>query len=150
MLAFLLVTSLTCTGKLAEYRLSVNFGQKFADYSGNEYHGVNGDSHLTTTKDTIPTDRGAYFNGETMSITAPKNTFITKDLTLIQPFTILCWITCISGKGVVFTRYLSGDIKQSSIEISRVDRDKKISLSGAFSGKSFTKDSPKNSFGTSK
>ena len=46
---------------LLSYKLSQNFGQKFHDYSSNHFDGINGETTAKDPKDTIGTDRGAYF-----------------------------------------------------------------------------------------
>jgi hypothetical protein len=57
----------TCAAQVLQYRFHENFGQIFQDYSSKKYVGVNGESNLTTLFDTIPTDRGAYFDRDQSS-----------------------------------------------------------------------------------
>lgn len=46
---------------LLSYKLNQNFGQRFHDYSKNRFDGTNGETTAKDPKDTIATDRGAYF-----------------------------------------------------------------------------------------
>lgn len=124
------------SAKLVEYRFSVNYGQVFVDYSGNNNHGVNGDSHLTSSKDTVLTDRGAFFDESTSAITIPKNTLVTTDVTLSSTFTLLCWFLSDDKTGVLFHRYKSSDSSNNYLTVSREDSGNKFWLSGKVSGSS--------------
>ena len=46
---------------IIDYQFNQNFGQIFTDYSSNSNYVVNGVLSTSAFKDTIPTDRGAYF-----------------------------------------------------------------------------------------
>ncbi|OMJ77428.1 hypothetical protein SteCoe_22987 [Stentor coeruleus] len=92
MIPTLLLILVAESSVLVEYRFADNFGQVFHDYSGNNYHAVNGDSYLTTSKDTTPTDRGAYFDQVGADIiTLPSNDKVSTQLNLPSTFTIMLW-----------------------------------------------------------
>ena len=126
--------TLICGGALVEYKLGVNYGQVFVDYSSNNNHGVNGNSHLTTSKDSKPTDRGAYFSESSEVITIPKNTLVTSDVTLSTTFSILCWYKSEDKDGTLFYRYKSDDSSNNFFIVQREDSNDKLKLSGKVSG----------------
>lgn len=94
-------------GKILEYKLGVNFGQIFFDYSGNTRHAVNGESSSAITYDTKPTDRGAFFsNGAGDCIKLPPNDVAINNFFLTQKFSIVLWVMI--GNSVpfmIFNRY---------------------------------------------
>ena len=109
-LLFILYFSLAI--KIVEYRLAYNYGQVFHDFSDNSRDGVNGISSTTTTADTTPTDRGAWFPGgwgytsSNFQITLPSNDQQSAAFTLPSTFTIAAWfISYQSTGGLVFYRY---------------------------------------------
>jgi hypothetical protein len=150
MFTFILALSTLSFGKIVEYQLSKNYGQVFVDYSGNNNHGVNGDSHTTVSKDTMPSDRGAYYTNSQIAITTPYNTLVNTELTLTQPFTLLCWVNVKDKDGVIFDRYKNGDRTKDYITVKRFRTNKNIYIEGAQSGvfKSYT--GINNSFNQSK
>ena len=98
-------TLLTCqSAKVVEYRFGYNYGEIFRDFSNNGRHAVNGVSHSTTNEDTLATDRGAYFSGSEQTITLPPNTYVTSNIALTTPWTILVWTLALDFDGYVFTR----------------------------------------------
>ena len=92
MLGIILIITYSLATKLVEYRLGYNFGQVFHDFSGNSRDGVNGDSSATTTYDTIPTDRGAYFDGSISQITLPPNDKVTTSISFPTTSTLAVWV----------------------------------------------------------
>ena len=82
---------------LVEYQFYKNFGQIFQDYSGNNQYAVNGADSTSTTKDTTPTDRGAYFPSSGSVIMMPYNDIVTTDFALPSSFSIITWILPHSG-----------------------------------------------------
>ena len=138
--------SVICNGALVEYRFGVNYGQVLLDYSSNNNHGVNGDSHLTSSSDTILSDRGAYFDESSDAITIPKNTLVTTDVTLSNTFTILCWFLPQDKDGILFYRYKSGDSSNNYFTVARENNEDKLKLYGKVSGISRTDTGSKNSF----
>ena len=87
---FLPYISLSLT--LVEYIPGSNYGQIFRDYSGNSLHAINGDSHTTTSYDTVPTDRGAYFPASGSYITMPPNDLSSLILNPPQLFSVIFWV----------------------------------------------------------
>ena len=75
--------------KLMEYRFYRNYGQIFNDFSNNNLSAVNGDSSKTTTYDSMPTDRGAYFTGSSVEILLTPNDIATKNYILPSTFSII-------------------------------------------------------------
>lgn len=92
-------------GKIVEYRLGYNYGEVFHDFSGNSRDGVNGDSSTTTLKNTIATDRGAYFGQGDYEITLPPNDQQATAFTLPSTFTVAAWILSHDEDGMLFYRY---------------------------------------------
>ena len=79
--------------KLIEYQFYNNFGQIFHDYSDNNQYAVNGVDSTTTTKDTKPTDRGAYFAYSSENyIFMPYNDVIQTYYTIPSSFSIIIWM----------------------------------------------------------
>ena len=77
---------------LIDYQFNQNFGQIFTDYSSNSNYGVNGALSTSASKDTIPTDRGAYFPDCESYITLPKNDVATSNFYFGSTFTMYLWI----------------------------------------------------------
>ena len=96
---------LSLGAKLVEYRLGYNYGEVFHDFSGNSRDGVNGDSSTTTSKDTIATDRGSYFDNGDFQITLPSNDQQSTAFTLPSTFTIAAWVITYNSDGMIFYRY---------------------------------------------
>ena len=78
--------------KLVEYRLGYNYGSVFHDFSGNSMSGVNGASSTTATDDTIPTDRGAYFDGSKSQIKLPPNDQVSTSISFPTTSTLAAWV----------------------------------------------------------
>ena len=87
---FFILILISSASNIVYYKLSSNFGQIFYDYSGSGNHGQNGDSTTTTTSDTIPTRRGAYFS-LTSFIMLPPNSVNTISMTLGPDFSLAMW-----------------------------------------------------------
>ena len=83
-----------------EYQFYKNFGPVFYDYSGRNYHAINGEFIGDESYATIPTDRGAYFTGSSYiqlhNTVWPGPHFDTK-------WRIMIWFFRSSGNGL-FTR----------------------------------------------
>ena len=95
---------------ILDYRFNQNFGQVFYDYSGLGNHGQNGESHLNTLGDTLPTDRGAYFSSSFSDyIMAPPNSFVSSSFNLGSTFSILFWCMSFDSANYMLT-YRSSDI----------------------------------------
>ena len=103
--SFILLATST---KLVEYKFGSNFGQIFYDYSELGNHGQNGASTSTTISDTIPTDRGAYFQTTTQSyIMLPPNDFVTTGLSIGSTFSLIMWIKSLDNSDYYLSmRYL--------------------------------------------
>lgn len=91
MLRILLLVFLSLADNLVYYKFGSNFGQIFYDYSGKGNHGQNGISTSSTTADTTPTDRGAYFIG-TSYIMLPPNNVLSTAVSIGSTFSIIIWI----------------------------------------------------------
>ena len=74
---------------IVEYRFSYNYGEVFHDFSENLNLGVNGDDPLGTSHNSLPTDRGAYFNAQSEIIKLPANYNCTTNITLPADFSIV-------------------------------------------------------------
>lgn len=84
--------SLSLASKIVEYKFGHNFGDFFADYSGNGNSGINGLTLATETGiDAMPTDRGAYFSSQSM-ITLPPNTLKPYSFNFTNEFLLTTWI----------------------------------------------------------
>ena len=64
---------IVCSVRLVEYRFWNNFGEVFYDYTSNGYVAVNGINSWDNSKNTLATDRGAYFQVGDSRITLPPN-----------------------------------------------------------------------------
>ena len=129
---FLLVES----AFIAEYRLGSNYGQIFRDYSNNGRHAVNGESSLTTTYDTLPTDRGAFITNGVNYILFPANDVNSTSFNLPSTFSIILWLNTKATSGLIFRRYKVGD-PTTYMSIQKADRDKlsfRIIYNGVDSG----------------
>ena len=91
--------------KLVEYRFYYNYGQVFHDFSENNLPAVNGNSSTTTDFDSMPTDRGAYFQGLNTKIVLPPNNISTIGFGLPSTFSIIMWIFPTEPTGLLFLRY---------------------------------------------
>ena len=80
---------------IIDYRFYNNIGQVFYDYSGNNLHAINGDSHLTQTNDVTYSDRGLYFSNDRQLVSLPPNTLITTGYTLTPPYSIILWFNAL-------------------------------------------------------
>ena len=85
-------------GALVEYKFWLNYGELFYDYSGNSHYGRNGPSEYDTTKNVYYTDRGAYFNSQSV-IYAIGYTYYP------NPSTVLIWMNANTGDGRVYSRW---------------------------------------------
>ena len=98
------------SSKLVEYKFGYNFGQIFFDYSGKGNHGQNGISPSSTTADTKPTDRGAFFSDSTSDyIMLPPNSVVTSGLALGSTFSITMWCLNFDTRNYIYT-YRGSDI----------------------------------------
>ena len=97
-----------------DYRFSNNIGQIFYDYSGNNLHAVNGDSHLNQTNDVAYSDRGIYFSKDIQIVTLPPNTLITTGFTLTSPFSIILWFYAFEKQNQIalYRRHISSDFSK--------------------------------------
>ena len=77
---------------LVNYKFGSNFGQIFYDYSGLANHGQNGISLDVDAYDTIPIDRGTYFNTQSSVIKLPPNNIKNDILKLGDYFSIIMWL----------------------------------------------------------
>ena len=91
-----LVIVVKSTNTIISYSFGSILGQVFNDFSG--YFSVNGVSYLNTLKDTLPTDRGAYFStGNLVNlITLPPNGYQGTTLYLTSEFSVAFWILSIN------------------------------------------------------
>lgn len=94
---------------IGEYRLGSNYGQIFRDYSNQGRHAVNGESSLTTTYDTFPTDRGAYISNSVNYILFPGNDVNSTSFNLPSTFSIILWLNTRGDDGLIFNRYKVSD-----------------------------------------
>lgn len=85
----------------ARYYFSENFGQIFHDYTQNQNPAVNGDSNLTTSHDTIPLDRGAYFSDHNSSLSSyisfPQNEIVSKGFSTYSGLYVSFWVLFIES-----------------------------------------------------
>ena len=82
---------------LVQFDFYNSFGKIFLDNSGNGQNAVNGDSYTTTSKDTTPTDRGAYFLATESYILMPKNDAVAADYYFSSTFSMFCWVLPVDG-----------------------------------------------------
>ena len=108
------------SSKLVEYKFGSNFGQIFYDYSESGNHGQNGASTSTTVSDTLPTDRGAYFQTSTQSyIMLPPNDFVSTGISIGSTFSLIMWIKSLDNTDYYLSmRYLNAN---NFVSIIRVD-----------------------------
>ena len=136
--------------EIIQYNFGVNFGQVFNDFSLNNNYAVNGINSKTTVCDTIPTDRGAYFQiGDNSIITLPPNDILTKSIILENIFSITMWVNSLDGyDNYIFIRVHN---KENYFYIKRKEIGNYIECCFANSNSStvITK-SPKNSFNDGK
>ena len=90
-LSFLTALLYVSGSKLVEYKFGSSFGQIFYDYSGYGNHGQNGDSLYQDVYDTIPTDRGAYFNSYDKHIYLPPNSKVSSPFIMGRSHSTLMW-----------------------------------------------------------
>jgi hypothetical protein len=107
--------------KEVEYRFGYNYGQIFRDFSYNGRHAVNGDYHSNTYEDFHTSDRGTYSKGGQYTIMMPKNSYVTSDIKLESPFTVLFWCMALDSSGYVFSRYKSSSDYLTISQISTTD-----------------------------
>ena len=90
-----------------EYHFYKNFGIVFYDYSGREYHAINGESIDDSTAATFPTDRGAYFSGSNV-IQLHNSLWPGPHFGNSWRFTV--WLCRLNGDGLISRRnYDTGD-----------------------------------------
>lgn len=77
-------------GKILEYRFGENFGEIFFDFAGNGQFGVNGEDVGSRNKNTVPTDRGAYFSVGDSRVTLPTNELVSSN-PYPAAFSIVFW-----------------------------------------------------------
>ena len=83
---------------LVEYKFWFNYGELFYDYSGNSHYGRNGPSEYDTTKNVYYTDRGAYFNSQSVIYSIGYNYYP-------NPNTVLIWMNANTNDGRVYSRW---------------------------------------------
>ena len=83
---------------LVEYKFWSNYGELFYDYSGNSYHGINGQNTNDSTKNVYYTDRGAYFNNQSVI-------FVIGYTYYPNPSTVLIWMNADTSDGRVYSRW---------------------------------------------
>jgi hypothetical protein len=101
---------------LVRYKFNQNFGEVFYDYSGNYLFSVNGKNSVDSLRNTIGTDRGAYFSVGNSIITMPPNdvsasfeypaVFSVVFWVLVEDFTFYCFY-CKSKTGLLYLRRYS-------------------------------------------
>jgi hypothetical protein len=78
---------------LIQYRLGVNYGQVFKDYSENGWDAVNGDKSYNQNNDTSPTDRGAFFSDSFEDIIImPQNDVVGSKFSLPNTYMLNAWV----------------------------------------------------------
>ena len=83
---------------LVEYKLWKNYGEIFYDSSGSNNHGVNGQIGVGTIKNTYYTDRGAYFNKQSVI-------FIPALKVYPSPNTVIIWMNANTDNGRIYSRW---------------------------------------------
>lgn len=91
------------SSRFIEYHFYENFGQVFHDYSGNFNHAVNGNSYLTNDFDTLPTDRGAYFDEDETFISLPSNDLVSNEISLSNQFSLSFWVLLKDKESVIIS-----------------------------------------------
>ena len=101
---------------LMKYKFHQNFGEVFYDYAGNYLFSVNGKSSLDSLRNTIGTDRGAYFPEGNSVITLPPNG-VSGSFEFPQVFSVVFWVLvkdytfycfyCKSSSGLLYVRRYS-------------------------------------------
>jgi hypothetical protein len=123
-----LFTNQAFCSTMIQYRLGINYGQIFYDYSGNGEQGTNGNSHLSKNFDTIPTDRGAYFNSsEANLITLPSNSKVSTQFTFPNTFTGYIWVFSEANSTSTQEIFVNYNISYFLI-VSRVSNDLRIGV----------------------
>jgi hypothetical protein len=102
----LTVFRLVLCDHLIEYKFGLNYGEVFFDYSRNGKEAVNGESYLTSTYNTIATDRGSYFNNS--KITLPYNDIVPSWFLLPSQFSLSIWMLS-ANTGCIFSRFLDNN-----------------------------------------
>ena len=104
---------IACYSTIVDYRFSNNIGQIFYDYSGNNNHAVNGESHLDKLSDISYSDRGIYFSNDKQVVRLPPNTLVTTGITLTSPFSIVLWFYIFETSNniiSIYRRHLTTDL----------------------------------------
>ena len=83
---------------LVEYKLWLNYGELFYDYSGNSHSGINGFSINDTTKNVYYTDRGAYFDSQSV-------VFVKEFTFYPNPTTVIIWMNANTNDGRVYSKW---------------------------------------------
>ena len=107
-LLIFLKTAKTISSTL-EYRFYNNFGQRFIDYSGNSFHGINGGLLCKDSLDSIMTDRGVMMTKNVHRVTVPVINPFKKLLFTSKEFSIAFWMKATktsTNPTNVFGRYL--------------------------------------------
>ncbi|OMJ71366.1 hypothetical protein SteCoe_30452 [Stentor coeruleus] len=136
MISLLLLTLVSST-KIVDYRFGYNFGQVFHDYSLSGNDAINGNSVSTTTYDTIPTDRGAYYSYTSgQMITLPPNSQQSNGLSLGSKFYICMWVLVQQGNYYLTYRENTGKTQYFYLYRQALDNLSKsfVKFSGYSSG----------------
>ena len=75
-----------------EYKFYMNFGQRFIDYSGSGFDGINGSYLCKDKDDAIITDRGIFMNQDNHQVTIPIVNSNAQLLFDSLEFSIALWI----------------------------------------------------------
>jgi hypothetical protein len=141
-LVLILLLSTSLSTNVVYYKFGSNFGQIFYDYSGMGNHGQNGESITSNIKDTIPTDRGAYFDLSTNTyIKLPPNNIKTSSLQLGSTFSIVMWFRP-SYVASDTEYYLTKRFKDSNnfLYWKRDEEDKELEVEIDINGSEFEKE----------
>ncbi|OMJ77240.1 hypothetical protein SteCoe_23238 [Stentor coeruleus] len=145
--AYFIFVLVLAYSSILEYRFGENFGQVFYDYSENLRHGVNGESVFNTSKDTIPTDRGAYFPIGDYRVKLPPNTQ-SQNFLFPSSFTIALWTFVkdyaftifykVSDTGcIIVKRYSIDNLVSVKIKTQDFDTSEIFSTSSAYANGNF-------------
>lgn len=109
---FFLLTTLDvlATSVRLEYKFYKNFGQRFIDYSGNGFDGINGGLLCQDKNDSLITDRGVMLTRDEHRITIPIVNSAGELLFNSNSFSIILWIKITkesnSSKKNLFIRFI--------------------------------------------
>ena len=101
--------TITTFSSTLEYRFYKNFGQRFIDYSGNSFHGINGGLLCEDSLDSIQTDRGVMMTKNVHQVKIPVINPFKKLLFNSKEFSIAFWMKVTKKPSTttnIFGRYL--------------------------------------------